>query len=174
MKNSIMYFLIILVSSILIISAFGQAENKLKMKSATDFVLEDQFEKKQEINFPSDKDIILIFFKMKMGDESYNEVIEWKSQFESFFSDSIEVFLLGIHSNVPGFLKSMVRGFMDDKERILLDWSGDVAEKYGFQDEIRVLHISGNGFIDCIAQENYTEKKFKNFTKTISSSIKKK
>ena len=55
----------------------------------------------------------------------------------------------------------MVRGFMDDKERILLDWSGDIAEKYGFQDEIRVLHISGNGFIDCIAQENYTEKKLK-------------
>jgi len=172
MKNTIVLYVIITFLGNIIMPAFGQSDIKPQNKSASGFVLEDQFKKEQEINFPSEKERILVFFKMTMGNEPYDEGIEWKSYIESHFNDSIKVYLIGIHSTVPFFVKSIIRSFLDDKERILLDWGGDIAEKYGFQDETILFYTSKNGLIKSIVSSKYTEKKLKNFTKTIGYGIK--
>lgn len=104
---------------------------------AESFGLKDQNNKYVEVNFPSDRPVVLIF-----GDRKGSDQIDgWSKPIYSDFSDSVYVFGIASLSGVPSYAQGLVRRLIKRQTAfpVLLDWGGKVSKTFGYPKDKALL-----------------------------------
>jgi len=136
-------FMLIVMMIILQLSS-ASAQNAVGEK-ATEFTLQDQYEK--TVNLPQyDGRVVVLIASDKEG-SSQNAA--WSKAIKDNYSDRVVTQGIADVSSVPFFLKGKVRNdFKKDGDSILLDWKGEVFKTYGLTKGVsNVILIDRDGMI---------------------------
>ena len=122
-------------------AATASAQNKVP-----NFGLKDQNDRFTEINFPSDRPVVLIF-----GDRKGAGQIEgWSSRLYKRHKEEVYIFGVASLGGVPGFARGLVRRLIKRQNSfpVLLDWGGKVAGSLGYRkNEAMVVLVARNGTV---------------------------
>lgn len=120
-------------------------KSKPQTSRATDFELPDQFQKTHALNFPRDQVCVLVF-----GDRQGAEHLQaWIEPVYYKFPGQIEIYGVAELSAVPALVRPLVRQMVKSRTKyaVLLDWTGQVAQSYGYevgQSLVLVIDKAGN------------------------------
>ena len=135
---------LLLTSSLLYVFVFvsaGQGQTPL-----SNFGLKDQNDKYVEVNFPSDRPVVLIF-----GDRKGAEQIDgWSQPIYRKYEDKVYVFGIASLGGVPSYARGLVRRLIKRQTSypVLMDWGGKVASSLGYQKNKAMIVVAGkNGTI---------------------------
>lgn len=109
------------------------------MSHAASFELRDQYENTLTYKFPKQKISVLTF-----GDRKGSEQIEgWVRPLYDRYQTRIDQNGVAVLSSVPSFARGIVRRIFKSKVKypVLLDWKGDVASAYGYQNNQANLYV---------------------------------
>ena len=110
------------------------------------FGLKDQNDRYTEVNFPSDRPVVLIF-----GDRKGASQIEgWLTPLGKTYKDKVYIFGVASLGGVPGYAQGLVRRLIKRQTsyRVLLDWGAKVAGSLGYQkNKAMVVVIAKNGTV---------------------------
>jgi len=110
------------------------------------FGLKDQNDRYTEVNFPSDRPVVLIF-----GDRKAAGQIEgWSTPLGKRYEGKAYTFGIASLSGVPGYARGLVRRLIKRQTRypVLLDWGGKVARSLDYQSgKAMVVVVAKNGTI---------------------------
>lgn len=119
------------------VSVYGQIK-------AANFSLKNQNDQTFDVNFPSDKVVILIF-----GDRKGAGQIEgWSAPLYKKYDGKVYVFGIASLSGVPSYAQGLVRQLikLQTSYSVLLDWGGIVSESFGYEsDTANIIVIGKNG-----------------------------
>ncbi len=126
---------------------FGAAAISVSGQSrVSNFGLQDQNDRKVEVNFPSDRPVVLIF-----GDRDGAKQIDgWATPLYKKFDGKVYMFGIASLGGVPSYARGLVRRLIKRQTQfpVLLDWGGKVAKTYGYEkDKAMVLVVARNGNI---------------------------
>ncbi|MDM7922606.1 MAG: hypothetical protein QUS14_09935 [Pyrinomonadaceae bacterium] len=112
----------------------------------SNFGLKNQFDRYVEVNFPSDRPVVLIFGDRKGSGQTAG----WSEPIYKKFDGKIYVFGIASLSGVPSYARPLVRRLIKGQTDypVLLDWGGKVATSLGYEKQkAMVLLVSRNGTI---------------------------
>jgi hypothetical protein len=126
---------------------FGAAAVTVSGQSrVSNFSLQDQNDRKVEVNFPSDRPVVFVF-----GDRDGAKQIDgWATPIYKKFDGKIYMFGVASLGGVPSYARGLVRRLIKRQTQfpVLLDWGGKVAKTYGYEkDKAMVLVVAKNGTI---------------------------
>lgn len=139
MKQLLLIFPLIYISLFLPASAFGQSK-------VENFGLKDQNDKYVEVNFPSDKPVVLIFGDRKGA----GQIDGWSKQIYQKYEGKVYVFGIASLGGVPSYARGLVRRLIKRQTSysVLMDWGGKVASTLGYQKDKAMLVVVGkNGAV---------------------------
>lgn len=135
--KDVLFAVLIVAASFLATAAQSRVEN---------FGLKDQGDKYVEVNFPSDRPVVLIF-----GDRKGSKQIEgWSAPIFRKFDGKIYMFGIASLGGVPSYARGLVRRLIKRQTQfpVLLDWGGKVAANFGYEkDKALVVLIGKNGTV---------------------------
>ncbi|MBK9163912.1 MAG: hypothetical protein IPM21_08365 [Acidobacteria bacterium] len=112
----------------------------------SNFSLQDQNDRKVEVNFPSDRPVVFVF-----GDRDGAKQIDgWATPLYKKFDGKVYMFGIASLGGVPSYARGLVRRLIKRQTQfpVLLDWGGKVAKTYGYEkDKAMVLVVARNGNI---------------------------
>lgn len=129
-----------------LLALLGSSATAMKKERAAEFELEDQFGKRVTCRFPKNRPSILAF-----GDREGAQQIEgWIRPIYERFGPSVDIHGIAVLREVPalfrGFARSQFRRRI--KYPVLLDFKGDVTERYGYAaGKANVIIVDRNGEI---------------------------
>ena len=110
------------------------------------FGLKDQNDRLIEVNFPSDRPVVLIF-----GDRKGAAQIEgWSQPIYKKYEGKVYVFGIASLGGVPSYARGLVRRLIKRQTSypVLMDWGGKVASTLGYQkDKAMVVVVGKNGTV---------------------------
>lgn len=112
----------------------------------SNFGLKNQYDRYVEVNFPSDKPVVLIFGDRKGSGQTAG----WSEPIYKKFDGKIYVFGIASLSGVPSYARPLVRRLIKGQTDypVLLDWGGKVAGSLGYEKQkAMVLLVSKDGTI---------------------------
>lgn len=113
-------------------SPFGPSVQETRTDSkATEFVLQDQYNKTHHYRFPQETLSILLF-----ADHTGSAQLEdWIQPIYARYQDTIGIYGVAELSIVPGFLRGLVRTLFRERLQypVMLDWQGTVSRRYAYQ-----------------------------------------
>lgn len=126
---------------------FGAAAMSVSGQSrVSNFSLQDQNDRKVEVNFPSDRPVVFVF-----GDRDGAKQIDgWATPLYKKFDGKVYMFGIASLGGVPSYARGLVRRLIKRQTQfpVLLDWGGKVAKTYGYEkDKAMVLVVARNGNI---------------------------
>lgn len=125
----------------LVITASVNAQTKI-----SNFGLKDQDDKYVEVNFPSDRPVILIFGDRKGA----GQIDGWSKPIYESHSDKVYVFGVASLSGVPTYARGLVRRLIKRQTSysVLLDWGGKVAGTLGYEkDKALIVVVDNDGSV---------------------------
>ena len=121
--------------------AFANAQTNV-----ANFGLKDQNDRYTEVNFPSDRPVILIF-----GDRKGAKQIEgWSQPLGKKYDGKAYIFGVASLGGVPSYARGLVRRLIKRQTSypVLLDWGGKVANTLGYQkDKAMLVVVAKNGTV---------------------------
>lgn len=115
-----------LLSAVAIGSGVASAQERV-----ANFGLRDQNNRYKEVNFPSDRPVMLIF-----GDRNgAGQIGGWSQPVYTEYSSRIYLFGVASLSGVPSYARGLVRRLIKQQTSfpVLLDWGGLVAGRLGYE-----------------------------------------
>lgn len=109
----------------------------------SNFGLKDQNDRYTEVNFPSDRPVVLIF-----GDRKGSEQIGgWSKPLYDGYGDKVYIFGVASLDGVPTYARGLVRRLIKRQTSypVLLDWGGKVAKGLGYE--------SGKAFVVVVGKD---------------------
>ena len=109
----------------------------------SNFGLKNQNDQYTEINFPSDRPVILIF-----GDRKGSEQIAgWSKPLYDGYGKKAYIFGVASLGGVPSYARGLVRRLIKRQTSypVLLDWGGKVADSLGYE--------AGKAFVVVVAKD---------------------
>jgi hypothetical protein len=105
------------------------------------FGLKDQNDKYVEVNFPSDRPVVLIFGDRKGA----GQIDGWSQPIYKKYEGKVYVFGIASLGGVPSYARGLVRRLIKRQTsyQVLLDWGGKVASSLGYQKEKAMLVVVG-------------------------------
>lgn len=129
-----------------LVSMPGQAmEGKVR---AASFTLEDQFDNRYALAFPSEKPTALIF--IQRADSVVNQAKKWQLAFQSGKAKNIDVRMVVPIDTSLGLVKWIIKGHMKKQQPFWLDWESKVAAQYGYEPskkQAKVVLIGKDGAV---------------------------
>ena len=114
--------------------------------TVTNFGLKDQNDKYVEVNFPSDRPVVLIFGDRKGA----GQIDSWSQPIYKKYEDKVYVFGIASLGGVPSYARGLVRRLIKRQTSysVLMDWGGKVANSLGYQKDKAMIIVAGkNGTI---------------------------
>ena len=114
--------------------------------SVANFGLKDQNDKYVEVNFPSDRPVVLIFGDRKGA----GQIDGWSQPIYKKYEGEVYVFGIASLGGVPSYARGLVRRLIKRQTSysVLMDWGGKVASTLGYQKDKAMLVVVGkNGTI---------------------------
>lgn len=151
----------LLTISLLILFLIEKPELKAKTANenlAPHFELKDQYDKSASYKFPKQKVTVLTF-----GDRKGSEQIEgWVKPLWDRYQTRIDQQGVAVLTSVPFFARGFVRSIFKSKVKypVLLDWKGDVAKAYSYQNgkaNVYVIDRNGQIIMKLTGAANQTE-----------------
>ncbi len=122
------------------------AETVTAQAKIANFGLKDQNDKYVEVNFPSDKPVILIF-----GDRKGSEQIDgWVKPLYQKYQGNVYIFGVASLSGVPSYARGLVRRLIKRQTSVpvLLDWGGKVSKSVAYEkDKALILVLNTDGTV---------------------------
>ncbi len=136
-------FLLIVMMFILQLTG-ARAENAVGEK-ATDFTLQDQYEKTVSLKQYEGSIVVMI----ASDKEGSAQNAAWTKAIKDKYADRLAIQGIADVSSVPFFLKGKIRNdFKKDGESILLDWKGEVFKAYGLTKGVsNVILVDKDGMV---------------------------
>ena len=123
---------------------FSSAANS--QSRVSNFGLKSQYDRYVEVNFPSDRPVVLIF-----GDRrSSAQTAGWSEPIYKKFDGKIYVFGIASLSGVPSYARPVVRRLIKGQTDypVLLDWGGKVANSLGYEKQkAMILLVAKDGTV---------------------------
>jgi hypothetical protein len=97
----------------------------------SNFGLKNQNDQYTEVNFPSDRPVILIF-----GDRKGSEQIAgWSKPLYDSYGNKVYIFGIASLGGVPSYARGLVRRLIKRQTSypVLLDWGGKIADGLGYE-----------------------------------------
>lgn len=118
---------VVFVVAIILISYMATAAQT----RVANFGLKDQRDKYIEVNFPSDRPVVLIFGDRKGS----SQTAAWSEPIYKKYDGKIYVFGIASLSGVPSYARPVVRRLIRSQTEypVLLDWGGKVAGSLGYE-----------------------------------------
>ena len=130
---------------LLLIFAFAAVAVSAQTK-VTNFSLKDQNDRNTEVNFPSDRPVVLIF-----GDRKGAGQIEgWSNPLYKKHDGKVYIFGVASLDGVPSYARGLVRRLIKRQTSypVLLDWGGKVAKPLGYRENAAmVVVVAKNGTV---------------------------
>lgn len=113
-------------------SASGQAK-------VENFGLKDQNDKYVEVNFPSDRPVVLIFGDRKGA----GQIDGWSQPIYKKYEGKVYVFGIASLGGVPSYARGLVRRLIKRQTSysVLMDWGGKLASSVGYQKNKAMLVV---------------------------------
>lgn len=108
--------------------------------------LHDQYEAVQTLSFPT-TNITVITIADKRGSE---QIAGWVALLKSRYAGRIEIRGLADVGGAPGFIQGKIRRKFQESHKypVMLDWSGEVCAKFGYEKGVaNVLILDREGII---------------------------
>ncbi len=159
----VVFIRLMLLATVLCFSpvSIGQQLNA----KAVNFELSTQFDVLNKYSFPNNKKTILVFADR----HSSKQTKEWTAKLRADFKEDIQIVGIACMGWVPFFIKGSVMASFKDKPPILLDWSNEVADQYGYIDEEGLLvYIDPSGIVRHSVRGVFKEEAYKLLKATIS------
>lgn len=135
-RSIVLLFALVLLSSQQCFYVNADSSDELK---APDFELKDQYDNRAAYRFPKQKVSVLTF-----GDRKGSEQIEgWVRPLWDRYQTRIDQQGVAVLTAVPFFARGIVRGIFKSKVKypVLLDWTGSVAQSYGYRSGKANLYV---------------------------------
>lgn len=125
-----------LVAAILFLTISVSAQSRV-----ANFGLKDQNDKYTEVNFPSDRPVILVFGDRKGSSQTAG----WSEPVYKKYDGKVYVFGIASLSGVPSYARPVVRRLIkaQTKYSVLLDWGGKVAGSLGYEKQKAMVLLVG-------------------------------
>ena len=126
---------------IFIFCSSGQAQN-----AVANFALKDQNDKYVEVNFPSDRPVVLIFGDRKGA----GQIDGWSQPIYKKYEGKVYVFGIASLGGVPSYARGLVRRLIKRQTSysVLMDWGGKIASSMGYQkDKAMMVVVGRNGTV---------------------------
>lgn len=140
-KQRILVYSLCSVLCLFLNASTSAAQNKL-----ANFGLKDQNDKYVEVNFPSDRPVILIF-----GDRKGSEQIDgWVKPLYQKYQGKVYIFGVASLSGVPSYARGLVRRLIKRQTSVpvLLDWGGKVSKSVAYEkDKALILVLNPDGSV---------------------------
>lgn len=116
--------------SLIFVFAAAGARSAAAQARVSKFGLKDQNDQYTEVNFPSDRPVVLIFGDRKGADQ----IGGWSGALYKKHSNRIYLFGVASLNGVPSYARGMVRRLIKRQTSypVLLDWGGKVADSMGY------------------------------------------
>ena len=121
---------------------FSSAANS--QSRVSNFGLKSQYDRYVEVNFPSDRPVVLIFGDRKGSAQTAG----WSEPIYKKFDGKIYVFGIASLSGVPSYARPVVRRLIKGQTDypVLLDWGGKVANSLGYEKQkAMILLVAKDG-----------------------------
>lgn len=115
----------------------------------SNFGLMNQSDQYTEVNFPSDRPVVLIF-----GDRKGAEQIGgWSEPLYKGYGDKVYIFGIASLGGVPSYARGLVRRLIKRQTTypVLLDWGGKVADGLGYE--------AGKAFVVVVSKDGTVQTK---------------
>lgn len=112
----------------------------------SNFGLKNQNDQYVEVNFPSDRPVVLIFGDRKGA----GQIDGWSKPLYKDYGDKAYIFGIASLSGVPSYARGMVRRLIKRQTSysVLLDWGGKVAGRLGYEkNKALVVVVSKSGSV---------------------------
>ncbi len=122
------------------------AEAATAQTKVANFGLKDQNDKYVEVNFPSDKPVILIFVDRK-GSE---QIDGWVKPLYQKYQSQVYIFGVASLSGVPSYARGLVRRLIKRQTSVpvLLDWVGKISKSVACEkDKALILILNKDGTV---------------------------
>ena len=123
---------------------FSSAANS--QSRVSNFGLKSQYDRYVEVNFPSDRPVLLIFGDRKGSAQTAG----WSEPIYKKFDGKIYVFGIASLSGVPSYARPVVRRLIKGQTDypVLLDWGGKVANSLGYEKQkAMILLVAKDGTV---------------------------
>ena len=123
---------------------FSSAANS--QSRVSNFGLKSQYDRYVEVNFPSDRPVLLIFGDRKGSAQTAG----WSEPIYKKFDGMIYVFGIASLSGVPSYARPVVRRLIKGQTDypVLLDWGGKVANSLGYEKQkAMILLVAKDGTV---------------------------
>lgn len=114
--------------------------------NVANFSLKDQNDKLVEVNFPSDRPVVLLFGDRKGA----GQIDGWSQPIYKKYDGKVYVFGIASLGGVPSYARGLVRRLIKRQTTfsVLMDWGGKVASSLGYQKDKAMLVVVGkNGTV---------------------------
>lgn len=133
--------------------------------AAINFELSNQFGQTYTYEFPNQKKTILVFADR----HGSKQTRQWTEKVRSDFKADIQIVGIACMGWVPFFIRDIVKSDFKEKPPILLDWSNNVAESYGYkEDECLIVYIDPSGIIRYRAHGVYQDDLYNQLKRMLS------
>lgn len=129
-----------------LVGTFFFALTAFRQTKATNFGLKDQNDRYVEVNFPSDRPVVLIFGDRKGA----GQIDGWSKPLYEAYSDKAYIFGIASLSGVPSYARGLVRRLIKRQTSysVLLDWGGKVADSFGYEkNKALIVVLSKDGTV---------------------------
>lgn len=102
-----------------------------KGRKAPAFSLKDQYDKRQDYQFPRDRVSVLAF-----GDrEGAGQIESWVRPLYERYGEKVDIRGVAVLSSVPSPARGIVRRIMKRQVKypVMLDWNGEVSRNYAYR-----------------------------------------
>jgi hypothetical protein len=136
-----MKFLAVLFISAVMV-AFGMRDVSAQTR-VSNFGLKDQNDKYTEVNFPSDRPVILIFGDRKGA----GQIGGWSEPLYRDHGEKVYIFGIASLGGVPSYARGLVRRLIKRQTSypVLLDWGGKVAKSIEYE--------AGKAFVVVVSRD---------------------
>lgn len=126
----------IVACGFLVVVAFGIRVTAAQVK-VSNFGLKNQNDQYTEVNFPSDRPVLLIFGDRKGS----GQINGWSQPVYAKYSNKVYIFGIASLSGVPSYARGMVRRLIKRQTSypVLLDWGGTVAGGLGYEKNMALV-----------------------------------
>ncbi len=133
--------LALIISFSIASEVLAAASGSFPEKAPESITLQDQYEARSELTFPS-KNVVVLTIADRDGAD---QVDAWIAALKPFCTGRIEMHGIADVSAVPRFLRGMIRKKFQKKHvhSVMMDWSGKVSARMGYQSGVANVLILG-------------------------------
>jgi len=125
-------------SVVLVFASVTAAAGQTKVDN---FGLKDQNDQYVEVNFPSDRVVVLVFGDRKGA----GQIDGWSKPIYKDFEGKVYVFGIASLSGVPSYARGLVRRLIKRQTSfpVLLDWGGTISKRFSYQKDKALVVVVG-------------------------------